>query len=94
MAVIRKFRIVAVLLLAGCAAPAPVVVTEVREVKIPVIEPCVSDVPPAPELISDHDLASLDDYGAVLALYRDRMQRAAHQAVLEAALVRCATKGR
>lgn len=81
--------------LAGCATPPPpVVITEVREVKIPVIEPCVSTVPPAPELISDRELAALDDYGAVLALHRDRLQRAGHQAILEAALARCATTDR
>ena len=89
-----SFWLIAAGMLAGCATPAPVVVTEVREVRIPVIEPCVSTMPAAPELISDRDLASLDDYGAVLALYRDRMQRAAHMTVLEAALTRCATKER
>lgn len=78
-------------MLAGCATPAPVVIREPVEVLIPVIEACVTQLPPAPDLITDRDLASLNDYAAVKALQRDRMQRTAHQAMLEAALARCAT---
>ncbi len=81
------------LLLAGCAStvPAPVVIREPVEVRVPVLEPCISAVPAAPEFISDADLAALPDYPLVLALHRDRIQRIAFERVLLAALSRCST---
>jgi hypothetical protein len=57
------------LILAGCATPQ---LPEV--VKIPVAVPCVreAELPRPPTVVSDADLARMDDYDLVLTLAADR----------------------
>lgn len=75
------------LFLTGCNATLPTVPTEVR---IPVPVACVAqaDIPMA-TFATDAEIAKLDDGPFVLALARDRLERAGHIAALEAILSGC-----
>ncbi len=85
--------IILAMALAGCATKSePIIIREPIEVKTTVLEVCVQEVPPAPALISDQELAGLRDYPAVKALERDRLQRQAYEAKLRAVLERCAAR--
>ena len=73
-------------LLAGCASGPPPLPVEVR---IPVAVPCIADPPVRPDLLTDRDLAALDDYRLVLELARDRRLRQGYEAELEAVVAGC-----
>jgi hypothetical protein len=57
------------MLLAGCASQPKL--PEV--VKIPVPVPCIDQMPAVPELAQDDALLAMDDYRAVLTMWRDRL---------------------
>ena len=57
------------LLLAGCSSQPKL--PEV--VKIPISTPCIDQMPAAPELAQDDALLAMDDYRAVLTMWRDRL---------------------
>jgi hypothetical protein len=73
-------------LLAGCASGPPPLPVEVR---VPIAVPCVNEPLARPELLTDRDLAALDDYRLVLELARDRRLRQAYEAELEAVVAGC-----
>lgn len=79
----KAILLVAVLMVAGCGTLAPPVAD--RGVAIA----CVDDLPPKPALVTDPDLRAMTDYQIVLALWRDRLQRAGYELQLEAALLAC-----
>ena len=56
-------------ILAGCASDPKV--PEVLRVPVPV--PCLEALPAAPELASDDAVLAMDDYRAVLTMWRDRL---------------------
>jgi len=56
------------MLLAGCATPK---LPEIVRVPVPV--PCIDQMPAAPELAQDDSLLAMDDYRAVLTMWRDRL---------------------
>lgn len=58
-------------------------------VKVPVTVPCLSEPVKSPALITDADLLALDDYGFVIALARDRIERRKYELQLEAAMAGC-----
>ena len=76
------------LILSGCNGTLPAVPTEVL---VPVATPCIAqaDIPQA-TFATDAELAKLEDGPFVLALARDRLERQAHIASLEAILQGCA----
>ena len=57
------------LALTGCTA-APKLPEVVR---IPVPVPCIEQLPTAPELAQDDALLAMDDYHAVLTMWKDRL---------------------
>jgi hypothetical protein len=73
------------LLLAGCAS-APALP---ERVEVPVAVPCVASVPARPDLVTDAALRAMTDFQLVLALWRDRLQRAQYEAELQAVLAAC-----
>lgn len=78
-----KYAILA-LLLAGCALPnAP------TEVLIPVSTPCLTEIPPLPDLVTDAQLLAMPDAAFVLALAADRLERAKWMAVAQAVMEGC-----
>ena len=72
-------------LLAGCSTipEAP------KEIRIPVPVPCIERAPVKPSMLSDAELLTLDDFGLVVALARDRRIRQGYEAVLEATIEGC-----
>lgn len=81
----RTLLLSSMLLLVGCVH-SPTVPDVVR---VPVPVRCVESVPERPELVSDAELLSLDDYGLVVSLARDRRQRQGYEAQLEAVIEGC-----
>jgi hypothetical protein len=84
--------IVALGLLAGCAAssaPPPAL-----EVKVPVPVACLAadQVPQRPVLAGDEQLAGMTDYALVLSLAADRRARQAYELKLEAAIAACVAR--
>jgi hypothetical protein len=71
--------------LAGCAVE-PVLPTVV---KVPVITPCITEPVKQPIFITDADLLQLDEYGFIVGLARDRLERKKYELALEAALAGC-----
>lgn len=74
-----------VLLLAGCASapPAPV------RVEVPVMVPCVGEVPQRPAYEFDKLPAAATDGEIILALARDWVRGRAYDGVLEAVIAGC-----
>ena len=81
----RLAVLAAALLMAGCSS-APLM-PEV--VKVPVATPCLEQIPPRPDLITDAQLKALDDYSLALSLAIDRKMRSLYEARLEAAVEGC-----
>lgn len=73
------------LLLAGCAAPLPVV----KEVLVPVPVRCLDRMPERPKFLSDGELAAMSDFALVLSLRSDQLELRGHVAVLTATLQAC-----
>lgn len=93
-ALVLAYAIAAVLVLAGCATstpPAPQVVNVPVEVKVPVPVPCVkrADLPAPPRLLSNEELAALDDYRLVITLDLQRRALRDYQAQVDAVLRGC-----
>lgn len=78
-------------LLAGCPSQ-PIRVPETVQVPVPVA--CIDAPVPRPELLTDAQMAALDDYHGLLALWLDRRQRQVYEARLEAAMAGCWQAGR
>jgi hypothetical protein len=57
------------MLLVGCSSQSKL--PEV--VKIPVPVPCIDQMPAAPDLAQDDALLAMDDYRAVLTMWKDRL---------------------
>lgn len=74
-----------VLLLAGCAAPAP----RVEVVRVPVPVPCLDRAPERPTFLTDEAFATLPLGTFVTELWADRRDRQAYEAELEAAVAGC-----
>ncbi|KAB8042540.1 hypothetical protein [Janthinobacterium aquaticum] len=74
-----------VVLLAGCASvpPAPV------HVEVPVVVPCIGEVPQRPVYEFDQLPASAADGEIILALARDWTRGRAYEGVLEAVVAGC-----
>lgn len=81
----RTLIIAAAALLAACTGPLPVPET----VKVPVPVACIARPVERPELLTDAELAAMDSYHGVIALWRDRRQRQIYEARLEAAMAGC-----
>lgn len=79
------------LLLAGCATPAPQVITvsEPVRVEVAVPVPCVNELPARPQVYEDAELAGMGDYALVLAIRRNGLALAGYAAELEAVLTAC-----
>lgn len=71
--------------LAGCSSAPPAL----QRVEVPVMVPCVGDVPQQPEYEFDQSPASATDGEIILALARDWTRGRAYEARLEAAIVGC-----
>ena len=78
-------------LLAACGHT-PLPVPERVEVPVPIA--CVSELVPKPDLPSDQELAAMDSYHGILALWLDRRARQIYEARLEAAMSGCWVRGR
>lgn len=78
-------RLLLVLLLAGCATGPKL--PEVTLVPVPV--PCLEALPAAPELAQDDALLAMDDYRAVLTMWRDRLSARVAYDELRAAATAC-----
>lgn len=72
-------------MLGGCSATMPK--TQIVEVPVPV--PCIKDMPPKPPLVTNGELAAMNDYQLPLALFRDREQRQGYEEKLEALMELC-----
>ena len=72
-------------LLAGCSTTIPVPET----VKVPVPVSCIDAPIPKPRLVTDAELAAMDDYKATISLWIDRRDRQTYEGRLEAALAGC-----
>jgi len=81
----RNFAISYAVLLAGCtsAPPAPV------RVEVPVMVPCIGQVPPRPAYEFDKLPAMAMDGEIILALARDWLRGRAYEWGLEAAIAGC-----
>ena len=81
----RNFAISCAVLLAGCASapPAPV------RVEVPVMVPCIGEVPPRPAYDFDKLSATATDGEIILALARDRPRGRTYEGELEAVVARC-----
>jgi len=81
----RNFAISCAVLLAGCAnvPPAPV------RVEVPVMVPCVGEVPAHPAYDFDKLPVTATDGEVILALARDWLRGRAHEAALEAIIAGC-----
>ena len=73
------------IMVAGCASTPP---TPVR-IEVPVMVPCVGEVPPRPAYEYDTLPATAPDGEIVLALARDWLQSRAYQRKLEALVQGC-----
>jgi len=58
-----------VLLLAGCSSQPKL--PEI--VRVPIPTPCIDQLPEEPDLAQDDALLAMDDYRAVLTMWRDRL---------------------
>lgn len=72
-------------LLAGCASTPPAL----QRVEVPVMVPCVGDVPQRPEYEFDRLSASATDGEIILALARDWTRGRKYESGLEAAIAGC-----
>lgn len=93
LALVLAYAAAAALILAGCASapPAPQIVNVPVEVKVPVPVPCVkrADLPPPPKILSNEELAALDDYRLVITLDLQRRALRDYQAQVDAVLRAC-----
>ena len=78
--------VIAAALLAGCGS-APIPVPQTVQVPVPVA--CIDAPVPRPDFFTDAQLAAMDDYHGMLALWLDRRQRQVYEARLEAAMAGC-----
>lgn len=74
-----------IVLLTGCASipETPTVV------KIPIISPCITEIPPMPQLVTDAELLAMPDSAFVIALAADRIERGKWMAVAGATMRAC-----
>lgn len=82
----RNFAISCAVLLAGCAStppPAPV------RVEVPVMVPCIGEVPGRPAYEFDKLLVTATDGEIILALARDWLRGQLYEGELEAAISGC-----
>lgn len=84
----------ALVLVAGCAsAPKPVLpevaAPVVTTVQVPVVQPCVTSVPPAPAWATEVAGLPTDEFSRLRALLIEREQRRAYVPQLEALLKGC-----
>lgn len=79
-------RILPLLLLAGCAAQP---LQPPLEVQVPVIVPCLGEIPKRPAWEFDRTPKAADLYQKVDALLIEREQRKGYEAGLEAAMAGC-----
>lgn len=84
-------RFVLLLLLTGCQAPQPRIITikEPIEVRIPVAVACAVAMPARPGLMTDDQILDLSNYGAVLALRLNVLLLTVYAAELEILLAAC-----
>lgn len=75
------------LTLAGCATQnsAPILQT----VEVPVIVPCVYDMPEKPQLTTDAEIKAMPDYQAVMELIINQIRRDIYILQLEATVQGC-----
>jgi len=80
------------LFVTGCAAPPPQVVREAVEVRVPVPVACIDavDLPAAPRLAADAELARLPDAELVLTLEQQRRLLREYRNRAEPLLAACA----
>lgn len=79
----RNFAISCAVLLAGCATAPP------ERVDVPVMVPCIGEVPPRPAYDFDQLPATATDGEIVLALARDWQRGRKYGNLLEAAIAGC-----
>ena len=75
-----------ILLLSACSSVLP---SAPKEVRIPVPVPCVDTIPARPKLLTDPELAKLDDFALVLQMRADGIRARDHIGVLEAVMGAC-----
>lgn len=78
--------LLAVFLLAACAAPAKV---EYRDVKVPVTVPCLTGKAERPAYETEHDTRQLTDGDLILATLRDWVASRKYEKQLEARVAGC-----
>jgi len=71
------------LILTGCAT------TDPQVVRVPVTVPCVKAMPPRPWLVTDAELARMNDYQLALALRQHHLAAGGYVDELEALLLGC-----
>lgn len=81
----KALLMVSVAALAGCATRVPATV----EVRVPVVVPCVKEVPPRPAYEFDQLTPAAADGDKVLALARDWPRGRKYEAQLEAVIAGC-----
>lgn len=73
----------AVLALSGCGTITPTVV------QVPVLVPCVVDLPAEPRISTDLELRAMSDYRLILVIARERLQLIGYSAEVRAAAEGC-----
>lgn len=81
----RKLALVCVILLAGCASSPPATV----RVEVPVMVPCVGELPPRPAYEFDKLPTTAVDGEIVLALVRDWTRGRKYEVALETVVAGC-----
>ena len=81
----RNFAISCAVLLAGCASTPSALV----RVEVPVMVPCIGEVPPRPAYEFDKLQTTATDGEIILALARDWLRGRGYEGELEAAIVGC-----
>lgn len=76
-------RALILLLLTGCAT------TDPQMVRVPVAVPCVEAMPQRPWLVTDPELARMNDYQLALALRQHHLAAGGYVSELEALLLGC-----
>jgi len=81
----KRFSAVAVMLLAGCAAPLP----NPQKVFIEVARPCLDKLPDAPAFLTDAAMQKMDDFTLIIELRADHLNQRQHISELRATMKAC-----